>query len=149
MTAPNHGGWTESDDTIAWRSQKSLALHWAAEIYNGISSENEDRIVLFLLMTLGPKHTPVSLAAMTFCWDCGTKHLRREVCPKCSRPISDPNERIIHDIAAKIGVQAVLANRNPQELADAPQYILTRSWVDRHLNSDDDLKHFKGGAVIR
>lgn len=34
-------------------------------------------------------------------------------------------------------------------IASPPRYILSRSWADKHLNSDDDLKYFKGGAVIK
>jgi hypothetical protein len=30
-----------------------------------------------------------------------------------------------------------------------PRWILSRSWADKHLNSDDDLQYFKGGAVIK
>jgi len=30
-----------------------------------------------------------------------------------------------------------------------PRWILSRSWADKHLNSDADLKYFKGGAVIK
>lgn len=29
------------------------------------------------------------------------------------------------------------------------KYIISRTWADKHLNSDDDLKYFNGKAEIR
>jgi hypothetical protein len=48
----------------------------------------------------------------------------------------------------------------PENIGDKPPYVqeppyeprvrytLSRTWADQHLNSDEDVKHFKGGAQI-
>ena len=53
-------------------------------------------------------------------------------------------------------IEALTAFADEQQPADSacaeparPRYILSRSWVEKHLNSDGDLKFFSGGAVIR
>lgn len=48
----------------------------------------------------------------------------------------------------------VICDTDPAHVASAskpaqPRYILSRSWADKHLNSDNDLQYFKGGAVIK
>lgn len=47
------------------------------------------------------------------------------------------------------GIRAGIHETSKATLADKPKYILSRSWADHRLNSDDDLKYFPGKAVIR
>ena len=67
------------------------------------------------------------------------------------------NAAAAHDLLAEMAELAaeehkalkIVTDVTAPKLPKQPRYILSRSWVDKHLNSDDDLKYFEGGAVIK
>lgn len=58
-------------------------------------------------------------------------------------------ERVL-DLKEQIRIMEALEawQEETGEIVPSPLWRISRAWADKHLNSDDDLKYFKGGAEV-